>query len=419
LDIAQPNKSKDSPSAKRREELLSQLKEIRDKQAGGKAGRNQTFEQIKKLDEQLKSRINEQKTARSRVNFKNVEEVDWEIKRLQDQVDSGKLKIVDEKKNLAEMSNLRKQRKNFAGFEDAQKGIDETKTKLKTLRDSLDDPESKSLSERYNTIQAELDIIKAEQDDAFKNVNTLRSERDKLYHEQQDKYAAIKKIKDDYYTTNRAIKQWEWQAREKQRERQKLERENFEKEKKRERAQKMLDEAGDKAYLEEIRRAEGLLRFFDPAGYSADKAPLQAPSQLQAEVQRMIDGSDIKGTKMMRKEDREEEYFKGSGGKKGKKGKKGGAPTGESLAATPSGKYNVPPAVMEDCSSMGIDPPMSAAEIPPVTDKIKAKLDFWRKDQDAQTEKVCLHLFYSHFHSLSMLMKPTERRQGEERSRAS
>merc|ERR1711964_706408 len=46
-----------------------------------------------------------------------------------------------------------------------------------------------------------------------------------------------------------------------------------------------------------------------------------------------------------------------------------------------------PPAVMEDCASMGIEPPMSPAEIPEVREKVKAKLEFWKSDQEAQTKK--------------------------------
>lgn len=383
LDIAQP-KSKDSPSAKRRAELLAQLKEIREQQAGGKAGRSQTFEQIKKEDEKLKALIAEQKTARSRVSFKNVDEIDREIERLDKQVNGGMMKLVDEKKALGDISSLRKQRKGFAGFEDQQKKIDESKAKLKSLRDTLDDPESKALSEKYSKIQAELDTIKAEQDDAYKNINALRDERTKLNDEQKEKFQAIRKIKDDYYQGNRAIQEYEYQARKKARERRKTEQENFEKEKRKARAQKLLAEASDKAYLDEIRLAESVLRFLDPS-YSSEKAPLQAPSQFQATAQRTVDDSGIKGMKVVRKD--EEDYFSGTGGKKGKKGRKNAA-AAESPAASSTAKYSCPPAVIENCESLKIDPPMSAADIPSVREKLQAKLAHWRADQDAQTARV-------------------------------
>jgi len=65
------------------------LKAIREQQAGGKAGRNKTFDEIKRTDEKLKSLIAEQKAARSRTPFKSVEDLDKEISRLEKQVDGG------------------------------------------------------------------------------------------------------------------------------------------------------------------------------------------------------------------------------------------------------------------------------------------------------------------------------------------
>lgn len=387
LDSADQSKNKDTPSAKRRTELLAQLKEIREKQAGGKSGRTKTFENIKKYDDELKSLIAAQKATRSRNPYKNVEELDREINRLEKQVDSGTMKLVDEKKALAEVSSLRKQRKNFAGYDEDQKKIDSKKKQLTDERALLDDPEAKALSEKYNKLQAELDVLKAEQDDVFKNFKSLRDEKEKLNKVQQEKYLAMKELKDNFYNANRAAQQYEFEQRKKLRERKKAENEAFDKEKKKERAQKMLAEASDKAYLDEIRRAESLMRFLDPS-YKKENAPLQAPSQFSATAQRTVDDSGLKGFKVVKKTD-EEDYFKGTGGKKGKKGKK--APAGE--AATPSGgKYSCPPSVMEDCASMGIEPPMSAAEIPSVLEKVKAKLAHWREDQDAQTQRVsCPH----------------------------
>lgn len=400
-------KNKDSPSSKRRQELIAQLTEIRKEQGAGKSGRNATFDQIKKLDEQLKSRIAEQKTARSKVNFKSVDEIDREIERLDKQVNAGTMKIVDEKKALAEINSLRKQRKGFSGFDDAQKGIDETKAKIKELRDSLDDPAAKALSEKYNTIQSELDGIKAEQDEAYKNISTIRADRDKAHSDQQEKWLSLKKIKDDYFQGKKAAQQYEFEARQRARERQKTERENWEKEKKKERAEKMLAEARDPAYLDEIRRAESLLRYLDPT-ITTTNAPLLAPSGLTAAPQRKVDDSALKGTRVLRKDELEEDYFKGTGGKKGKKGRK----TAESPAAPASGKFSCPPSVMEDCGSMGIEPPMSAADIPGVTEKVKEKLAFWKSDQKAQTEKVC-HIILNYSYTFLTCLEYCEGPEGD------
>lgn len=376
LAVGGKNKETQTPLQKRRQELIAQANEIRNKQGAGKNARNTKLDQIKRLDEQLRSRITEQKNARGKVSFKNVEELDNEIESLDKQVGSGMMKLVDEKKALAEISNLRKQRKNFAQFDSSQKGIDELKAKIKEIKDSMDDPEARALSENYTKIQAELDGIKAEQDEAFKNLNALRDERSKLQGEQQEKFQAVRKIKDDYYGAKKAFAEYEREARQRVRERQKAERDRFEKERKKERAQKMLQEASDPAYLEEIRRANSLLHFFDPSSTSTEKAPLLADSGLGAQASRTVDGSGLKGTRLVRKEDREDDYLPAV--KKGKKGKKGGvAEKG----------FNCPPSVIDDCAFLGIDPPMSANDVSGTVEKVKAKLEHWKSDQQAQTQR--------------------------------
>ncbi|KAG9930637.1 hypothetical protein KCV05_g4778, partial [Aureobasidium melanogenum] len=136
---SRPN-NKESPEAKRQQELRARLSEIREAQKSGKSSRAQQLGQIQRLDEQLKSRINEQKTARSRVAFRSVDEIQNEINRLQAQVETGTMKIVDEKKNLAEITALNKQKKGFAGFEQAQKQIDDIKAQIADIKKSMDDP---------------------------------------------------------------------------------------------------------------------------------------------------------------------------------------------------------------------------------------------------------------------------------------
>ncbi|KAF7544685.1 hypothetical protein G7Z17_g9750 [Cylindrodendrum hubeiense] len=380
IDIAMPNKSKDqpSPTQKRRTELIAQANEIRQKQAGGKNARSSKLEQIKRFDEQVRSRIAEQKTAKSKVPFKSLEDVDRQIASLDKQVNSGTMKLVDEKKALSDISSLRKVRKNFGQFEDSQKQIDDLRAKIKEIKDSMEDPEQKAMSEQYNKIQAELDAIKAEQDEAYKGLSSLRDERSKLQAEQQEKYTAIRKLKDDYYGQKKAYQAFEREARDRYREKQKAEHERVIKERKKVDAERRLADASDPAYLDEIRRAHSLLAFLDPS-HKVEKGPLMADTGLGAQAQRTVDEAGLKGTKLVSKKDREEEYAPAA--KKGKKGKKVGA------SAATSKFFNCPPSVVEDCTAMGIEPPMSALDVPTVTEKVRAKLEKWKSDQEAQTKR--------------------------------
>ncbi|KKZ64291.1 hypothetical protein EMCG_09723 [[Emmonsia] crescens] len=384
INLAKPN-NQDSPTTKRVQELRAELASIRQQQQGFKASRNSIQEKMNALDANIKARVAEQKASRARVSFKNVDEIDREIQRLEKQVDSGTMKLVDEKKNLAEISNLRKQRKGFSGFEEAQKVIDDLKSQLNELKKSLDNPEAKALSDRYSAIQQELDGMKAEQDSAFKNLNALRDERTKIHGEQQKAYTAVREIKDNYYKARRAYKEYEDELYRIRRERQKSERESYEREKKKKIADKKLEEASRPAYTDEIMTAQGLIRHFDPSyDFSAlglEKDKKEQDSGYRAEVRRTVDASDLKGVKVIKKDDREENYFMGgTGGKKGKKGKK------SSAASSPApAQFNLSFGVIEDLASVKADPPMSQADVPALVEKLAEKITNWKAQQAAKT----------------------------------
>ncbi|KAF2839486.1 hypothetical protein M501DRAFT_1056850 [Patellaria atrata CBS 101060] len=378
VNNAQPA-NKDSPAAKRQQELRAELASIRQQQQGFKTSRTSVLEKIKKLDEQLKSRINEDKTARGRVNFKSVEEVDREIQRLQKQVDTGAMKLVDEKKALADISSLHKQRKGFAGFDQAKKGIDSLKGEIAELRKQLDDPESKALSDKYTAIQKELDEIKSEQDSAFKSLNSLRDERSKAQAEQQEKYIALKEIKDKYFQAKRAYRDYEQELYKQRKEKQRQEQEAYIAGKRKQVAAQKLEEASAPAYQDEIRTAEGLIRYFDPD--SLESKEEVGPGKFAASAQRTVDDSGIKGTRLVKKQD--DDYFQGTGGKKSKKNKKSGGATSSSSES----KFNLSIGVIEQLAQVGIDPPSNQADVPSVVEKIKSKLETWKKDQEQKTKE--------------------------------
>ncbi|KAL3953437.1 hypothetical protein ACCO45_011393 [Purpureocillium lilacinum] len=372
IEIAMPNKNKDqpSPTQKRRQE----------KQAGGKNARTSKLDQIKRLDEQVRSRIAEQKNAKAKVPYKSAEDIDRQIATLDAQVNSGTMKLVDEKKALSDISSLRKMRKNFGQFDDSQKQIDDLRSKIKEIKDSMDDPEQKAMSEQYSKIQAELDTIKAEQDQkAYKGINSLRDERSKLQSEQQEKYTAIKKLKDDYYGQKKAYQAYERAAREKQRERRDAEHKQYLLEKKKANAERVLAEASDPAYLEEIRRANSLLQFLDPT-HKTEKGPSWPPAASAPRPSEPLTTPASRAPSSSARRTARTKYLPAV--KKGKKGKKGGA-----SAAAAAKNYNCPPSVVEDCAFIGVDPPMSSEDVPAVIEKVKAKLDHWKNDQEAQTQR--------------------------------
>lgn len=316
-----------------------------------------------------------------------MEEVDQEIARLLKQVDAGTMKLVDEKKALAEVSSLRKQRKGFAGFEEAQRSIDDLKTQINELRKSLDNPEAKALSQKYDEISEELNTIKAEQDKAYSSLSALRDERTRLNTDQQEKYAAMKAIKDQYFKARMAYRDFEQDQYRIRQERVKSERDAYQKEKRRKFADQKLEEASEPAFTDEILTAEGLIRYFEPSSVEATKS-LRGPSGFAAEAQRSVEGSDFKGIKVSRKEEREDNYFTGTGGKKGKKGKKGSNAASPAPSTPTEGKFNISMGIIEELAKVNVEPPINQAGVPAVVEQLKQKREQWKKDQDSKTREV-------------------------------
>ncbi|KIW66089.1 hypothetical protein PV04_08294 [Phialophora macrospora] len=375
LDSARPGKS--TPANDRFKELVDEQKSIRQKQQEHKSAKAGQQEKFNQNDALIKKLIAEQKEARSRVGFKSPEEIDSKIDNLQKQVDAGNMKLVDEKKALSEISQLRRNKKAFTGLDDLQKKIDEKKAENAELKKTFDNPESRALSQKYEDNQKELDDIKAAREDTNKNFDSLKAERDKFYEEQQTTYQAIRKVKDDYYAQRKAYKEFEDMIWQQKRERQKAEKEAYEKDRRRRIAEQKLEEASEPAFLDQIRTAEGLIRHFDPT-YNTGEGD-KGPGQFAATAQRTIDEAGFKGMKVVKKED--EDFFVGSGGKKKGKSKKGAAAPAE------SGKLNMNIGIIEELAKVGVDPPSTQADVPGVVEKLKEKLAAWKKDQDAETKK--------------------------------
>jgi hypothetical protein len=297
------------------------------------------------------------------------------------------MKIVDEKKNLAEITALNKQKKGFAGFEQAQNQIDDIKAQIAEIKKSMDDPASKALSEEYTSITTELDQIKSKQDEVFKNLNQLRDERTRANEAQQVAYTNVKEIKDKYWQAKRAYADYEKEAYRVRRDRQKQEQIAYEAGKRKAVAQAKLEEASAPAYYDEILTAQSLIRYFDPSSQEAKAAA--GPGKFAAQASRTVDSTALKGTALPRKGDSQEDYFAGNGGKKGKKNRKAQNADSPAPEAAP-GKFNLSLGVIEQLAKIDVQPPSSQADVSSVVDQIKSKLETWKKDQDRKTQEVSL-----------------------------
>ncbi|RPA86101.1 hypothetical protein BJ508DRAFT_204474 [Ascobolus immersus RN42] len=401
IDLVQPKRDgPPSETQKRQQALKKELNEIKAQQATHKGSGNKIKEEIAALDADLKVKFAEQKKRKDALPFKTLNELNNAIDRLEREVESGKMRIVEEKRALDNISRMKKQRRNFDDIEAAEKRIAEIRAQIDQRKQTLADPEVKKLSERYDEVAKELADIKKQQEDAYSNLNALRDERTALQKVQNEKFQALRKIQDDFTKARQAYKKWEDEYYKAKKERLALQKKQEERERLRKIAEEKLEEASAPAFEEDIHRCETLIAYFDPSSPEAQtkksKASLLASKpelQLEQSKLRTIDDSEFKGAKALaKKEDREEEYFMGGGGGK-KKGKKGGKKdTSAASAESPAvaTKFNLPYGVLESCVEAKITPPSSQAEVASTLEKLRENLARYKRDQKEQTEKVSI-----------------------------
>jgi len=177
--------TKSGPGNDRRNVLRAELDSIRDQQSTNKHYRGKLLDQVKAIQDGIQKKTKDLQASKSKIPFTSVAEIDAHIKNLEKQVESGNMKLADEKRALQEISNCKRSRRTVEGFEAEHHFIETERQKIAELRTELDDPASKQVSERYDSIKAELDELKKESDEAYAGRSKLFEERDDIQNQLQ------------------------------------------------------------------------------------------------------------------------------------------------------------------------------------------------------------------------------------------
>ncbi|KAG8927569.1 hypothetical protein FRC01_007253 [Tulasnella sp. 417] len=370
----------------KRTQLKAELDRIRSEQGDIKGGREKLLGQVKSIEEDVKKKVTELQAKKTKSPFKTTAELDARVKQLEAQVESGSMKVLEEKRALAEINNLNRQRKTIEAFQSDQDAIDALRAEADELRKDLNNPESKALSEQYDTIKKELDDLKKEADDAYNSRNVLFEERDgiqkeldALYSRKRESAKAYRDANDKWYA-----KQQEDRAR--RAERAKAAREAAENEKKKELVERLRDEADAPAYQAEIEDCQTLIDFFSgnvttsSTGLDARAANIDGVPELNL---RTVE-ADTNGLVELKKDD--DDYFVAT--KKSKKGSKinGSAkPSSSAKPAEPGERFSVPLAKLSALASLSIPPPANAAEVPQTIENLKIKKEWLTANQERKT----------------------------------
>lgn len=373
-------------SQERRKQLLDELQEIRNTQGNIKQARSKVFDQLKALQDGVQKKIKDLNAAKAKVPFKTVQDVDNRIDQLDKQIESGNMKVADEKRALAEISQLKRSRRAVEGFQAEQDTIEADRKQAEELRKQLDDPESKAVSERYDTIQTELDEIKKQADQSQEARNKLLDERsalqaqlDTLYSHKRDSAQRFRDANDRFYS-----KMQEDRAR--RAERARKQREEEEAAKKHELAERLREEAEVPAFQAQIEDCQTLIEYFSgkstaPPTLSADREQQKSAVAGVPELEIRKVEEPVEGVVALKKKG-EESYFVGGGGKKkGKKQHAKATPATDAVDATSKDRLNVPMSTLSALLSLSIPPPTSGTDVPRLVEDLKTKKAWYEANQ--------------------------------------
>lgn len=403
----------------RRNVLRAELDGIRDKQASNKSSRGKLLDQIKALNENIARKIKDLQGAKAKIPYKSVAEVDARVKYVQElqcrcflyscchyvprqlekQVESGTLKLAEEKRALQEISTAKRNRKTVESFQAEHEAIEADRRAVDELKKQLDDPELKATSDRYDEIKTELDQIKKEGDEAYAGRSKLFAERDALqaqlntlWNEKRESAAKNKEANDKYWA-----KVHEDRAR--RLERIKSQKAAEEADRKRAQAEQLREEAELPAFQAEIEDCQTLIDFFSGRSNGAtvsfktgasevDNTPKEIAGVSKLEI-RQVEGAPQEGIVVRKKKGEDEgSYFVGGKGKKGKKTPKGtSTPTSTTESSNSSGdKLNVPLPTLAALMTLSIPPPSSNADVLRVIEDLNTKKSWYQANQERVTK---------------------------------
>ena len=328
-------------------------------------------------------------SSTSVVSFKNFL-ANNTCRNLEKQVDSGNMKLADEKRALQEISICKRSRRTVEGFEAEQNFIEAERQKIAELRTELDDPASKQVSERYDSIKAELDELKKESDEAYAGRSKLFEERDdiqnqlhaafnkkressQLYREDNDRYWT--KVNDD---------------RARRAERARAQRAAEELQKKQEIAERLREEAQSPAFQAQIEDCQTLIDYF--SGKSTGNITYKStPLAVRPEVAgvpklelRKVEESPEGLVVHKKKGDEEDAYFVSNKKNKTKKGSSKANGTGRTTPTSPTNantSLNVPLPTLAALLSLSIPPPASNLDVPRLIGDLNTKKIWFEANQ--------------------------------------
>ncbi|KAJ3281939.1 hypothetical protein HK104_011184 [Borealophlyctis nickersoniae] len=365
----------------RRKELRAQLDELMKERNELNDQRTKISDKMTAIQSTLKKRGDEVRNSKDRLGYKSVEEVDQQINALEKQLQTGQAKLIEEKRMVAEISNLRKAKKVIEGFSAQQSSVQDERAKLDELRAQLNalHPQRNAVREKLDAVRAQLNELDNERKSQMGSFNELVNERKSVKAEldaEFDKLRTLrtefKKQKDEYYA-------WQQEERKRKQEQYKARKQEEYEMRLTAAAEREREAAEVPAYTDEINECAALIKFLQ----SDSKTATTSTATSTPAAARSVDNGLPDGAVLLKKKsDREDDYMVMGGKKGGKKGRKQGG-AGEEKAKP----FKLDLETISQFIKLKVEIPTSAADVPKAVEALEAKKKWFEERQEEQTVK--------------------------------
>ncbi|KAI8900461.1 hypothetical protein BC833DRAFT_581764 [Globomyces pollinis-pini] len=344
--------------------LLKQKQELSSKKATA-------LNQLKAVQQSLKKGTEK---AKSNQGFKNADDVEVQISALEKELQKGVPTLMEEKRLVAEISNLKKQKKLLIEAASKPSTIETDKLKLDTLRAELDvlskgikelDPQVDAAKEALNAADAKVKAAFAAVNEKWEEKKAIQAELDTLKAAKNEVFTTFKAEQDAWYQYDRELRQKKLEEEREQR--------AAEKEAKLVAlAEKELEEAEISAFSGEIALCNALIKHFGGSVNSTSSS-----AAVNTNVRKVDADIPARATVLSRKEDREEDFLC-LGNKKNKSKKRPStAPNAKPL------KMDIE--LMDQLTGLKIAIPKTTADVPATLEALEEKKKYFDENSATQT----------------------------------
>lgn len=364
-----------------KEEYFNKRQEIRDRLDAAQAEvdalagkKNELYEQIGQVSAADREQKEALKKAQKDMKYGSAEDIDKKIADIEFAMWTSSLSLKDEKKYLAEISELKRAKPKLSNIQkmameaesnkaNAGKSRDELREQTKTLGGNI-----KEAIDRKKLIQEELKKLNEERQKQQEGMPEVFEERQKISTQIQEKIAERNKLRDEYRELERGWNAYLNEKRKAQAEAAAASRQERQAEYEERKKARAVEQLEEQPHIAEITLVNQTIAWCNSVVAKKTKKEEESKKAAPANLNNP-EGSMV----LLKKDNREDEFYFAPT----KQGKKKGKNQKEESTSSKALKHNAE--TFRLFHSLNLDAPLKEDEIPAILEKLEAQLEDYNK----------------------------------------